>query len=94
MFTTKHKTIIVSVINDLATDQRVLRTCSVLEEYGFEVILFGRELENSPSVSHLAFKTKRVKMLFTKGPSSTFSSISVYIFFFYLIKQMLFLRMI
>lgn len=68
MFTTKHKTIIVSVINDLATDQRVLRTCSVLEEHGFEVILFGRELENSPSVSHLAFKTKRVKMLFTKGP--------------------------
>ncbi|MBP7810549.1 MAG: glycosyltransferase [Bacteroidia bacterium] len=57
-----------SVINDLATDQRVLRTCSVLEEHGLTVILFGRELENSPSVSHLPYKTKRVKMAFTKGP--------------------------
>lgn len=57
-----------SVINDLATDQRVLRTCSVLKEHGFEVILFGRELKNSPSVSHLPYKTHRVKMMFTKGP--------------------------
>jgi glycosyltransferase involved in cell wall biosynthesis len=56
------------VINDLATDQRVLRTCSVLKEKGFEVILFGRELKNSPSVSSLPYKTKRVKMLFTSGP--------------------------
>lgn len=57
-----------SVINDLATDQRVLRTCSVLNEHGFEVILFGRELKNSASVSHLPYKTKRIKMFFTKGP--------------------------
>ncbi len=68
MFTTSSKTIIVSVINDLATDQRVLRTCSVLKEHGFEVILFGRELKDSPSVSHLPYNTRRVKMLFTKGP--------------------------
>jgi glycosyltransferase involved in cell wall biosynthesis len=68
LFTTSPKTIIVSVINDLATDQRVLRTCSVLKERGFEVILFGRELKNSPSVAHLPYKTKRIKMLFTKGP--------------------------
>lgn len=68
MFTTKPKTIIVSVINDLVTDQRVLRTCSVLKEHGFEVILFGRELKNSASASNLPYKTKRVKMIFTKGP--------------------------
>ena len=35
---------------------------------GLEVVLFGRELKNSASVSHLPYKTKRVKMLFTKGP--------------------------
>ena len=68
MFTTTHKTIIVSVINDLATDQRVLRSAEVLTEAGFDVILFGRELQNSPSVNHLPYKTKRIKMLFTKGP--------------------------
>lgn len=68
MFTTKHKTIVVSVINDLATDQRVLRTASVLNELGYTVVLFGRELKNSPSVTHLPYKSKRVKMLFTSGP--------------------------
>ena len=68
MFTTKHKTILVSVINDLATDQRVLRTCSVLKEHGFDVILFGRELKNSQSVAHLPYQTKRIKMLFKNGP--------------------------
>ena len=68
MFTTQGKTIIVSVINDLATDQRVLRTCSVLNEKGFKVILFGRELKRSPSVSHIPYRTKRIKMLFTRGP--------------------------
>lgn len=68
MFTTTHKTIIVSVINDLATDQRVLRSAEVLTEAGFDVVLFGRELKNSPSVNQLPYKTKRVKMLFTHGP--------------------------
>lgn len=68
MFTTTHKTIIVSVINDLATDQRVLRTANVLTEQGYKVILFGRELANSPDVNHLPYTCKRVKMLFTQGP--------------------------
>jgi glycosyltransferase involved in cell wall biosynthesis len=68
LFTTQGKSIIVSVINDLATDQRVLRSCSVLKEKGFEVILFGRELKNSPPVTQLPYTTKRIKMLFTKGP--------------------------
>jgi len=68
LFTTKPKTIIVSVINDLVTDQRVQRTCSVLKEHGFEVLLFGRELKNSASAAHLPYKTKRIKMLFTSGP--------------------------
>lgn len=81
MFTTKHKTAIVSVINDLATDQRVQRTASVLSELGYNVILFGRELNNSPSVSHLPYTCKRVKMLFTKGPLFyLFFNIRLYLF--------------
>lgn len=72
MFTTTHKTVIISVINDLATDQRVLRTAKALSEQGYEVLLFGRELKNSPSVAHLPYKTKRIKMLFTSGPAFYF----------------------
>lgn len=66
MFTTK--TVIVSVINDLATDQRVQRTCRVLQACNYEVVLVGRKLKQSVSVNHLPFKTKRMKLLFTQGP--------------------------
>lgn len=82
MFTTTHKTVIVSVINDLATDQRVLRSAKVLSEQGYEVLLFGRELKNSPSVAHLPYKTKRIKMLFTSGPA---------FYFFFNLRLLLFL---
>ncbi len=68
MFTNKHKRVTVSVINDLATDQRVQRTCSVLQELGYEVLLVGRKLSNSPSVDNLPYKTKRLNLIFTQGP--------------------------
>ena len=41
------KRIIVSVINDLVTDQRVARTCSVLFELNYKVLLVGREQKTS-----------------------------------------------
>lgn len=68
MFTNSHKKVIVSVINDLATDQRVQRTCSALQECGYEVLLVGRKLSNSPSVDHLPFTSRRMKLVFTSGP--------------------------
>ena len=52
----------------MATDQRVQRTCYVLKEKGFTVILIGRRLADSPNIDHIPFKSIRVKMLFTKGP--------------------------
>lgn len=60
------KRIIVSVTNDLVTDQRVDKTCDVLTEIGFEVILVGRKLKNSLPI-HRKYSTKRFRLVFNKG---------------------------
>lgn len=67
MFTNK-KIAIVSVINDLVTDARVNKTCLVLQECGFNVVLIGRELPHSLPVPNWPFKSIRMRLLFKKGP--------------------------
>ena len=58
---------IVSVTNDLATDNRVHRTCTVLQELGYDVLLVGRMLPGSLPLERL-YATKRMRLLFRKGP--------------------------
>jgi len=58
----------ISVINDLATDQRVGRVAKLLVEQGFEVTCLGRRLRKSPELNNKPFKAKRFRMLFTRGP--------------------------
>ena len=65
---TKKKRAIVSVINDLVTDGRVQKTCQVLLESGFEVVLIGRRLPNSLPLPKWGFTAVRMKLLFTSGP--------------------------
>jgi glycosyltransferase involved in cell wall biosynthesis len=60
--------IIVSVTNDLYTDQRVHKVCSFLHENGFHVTLIGRKLKNSPEMPKRDYDTKRMKLWFNKGP--------------------------
>ncbi len=86
MFTSSNKKVIVSVVNDLASDQRVQRNGSVLTECGYEVLLVGRKLNKSVSVSHLPFKTKRMRMLFVSGPLFYFF-FNVRLFFVLLFKN-------
>mgnify|MGYP000881425244 CR=1 FL=1 len=61
------KCVIVSVTNDLATDNRVHRTCTVLQELGYEVLLVGRKLPGSLPLER-PYATKRMRLLFRKGP--------------------------
>ena len=70
MFTdqrTDVKRAIVSVTNDLATDNRVHRTCTVLQELGYEVLLVGRIFPGSLPLNR-PYATKRMRLLFRKGP--------------------------
>ena len=60
------KRIIISVTNDLTTDQRVAKVCNTLNTNGYEVLLIGRRLKNSKPVLR-PYKTYRFSLFFNKG---------------------------
>lgn len=63
----RKKRIVVSVINDLVTDQRVSRTCHELHNMGFDVLLVGRKLPTSLPMPDVPYAFKRMKFLFNRG---------------------------
>ena len=62
------KKVIISVISDLATDQRIHRSASTLHEQGFEVEVIGRKLPGSMDLPERPYQTKRFNLWFHKGP--------------------------
>jgi glycosyltransferase involved in cell wall biosynthesis len=60
------KRVIVSLTNDISTDQRVAKVCATLIQNNFEVLVVGRKLKSSIPLKR-AYKTKRFNLLFNAG---------------------------
>ncbi len=58
---------IVSVTNDLYTDNRVNKVCLFLREQGYDVLLVGRRKRNSFDLPVRPYATKRFRLYFEKG---------------------------
>ena len=83
---TKKRKLIISVSNDLTTDNRVKRTCDFLLENNFEIVLLGRELPESLPFSPNHVQVKRFRLWFNKGPFF-YANLNLRLFFFLLINR-------
>jgi glycosyltransferase involved in cell wall biosynthesis len=80
------KKIIISVTNDLVSDQRVHRTALTLHEAGFDVVLVGRILPNSLILPEGPYRMHRMKVPFRKG-FLFYTTYNIWLFFFLLIRK-------
>lgn len=74
------------MINDLVTDQRVHRNCTVLAECGYKVLLVGRRKKDSLPLAGRPYACKRMKLLFEQGPLF-YLFFNLRLFFFLLFKK-------
>ena len=72
--------VIISVTNDIATDNRILKVAKSLHKSGFEITITGRKLKYSPEIK-LPYKIKRFRLFFNKG-ALFYAEYNVRLFFY------------
>ena len=80
------KKVILSVISDLSTDQRVHRSAITLHELGFHVEVVGRTRHGSMEIPERPYQTKRFRLWFHKGPLF-YLNYNVRLFFYLLFSK-------
>ena len=80
------KKIILSVTNDLTSEQRVHKVCMFLLNLGFAVTLVGRKRKNSLPLEKRSYNTKRMFLFFEKGPLF-YAEYNFRLFFYLLIHK-------
>lgn len=79
------KKLIISVSNDIVTDQRVNRVALTLSDY-YEVLIIGRQLNKSLPLSKKPYNVKRIKLIFNKGPLF-YAELNIKLFFYLLFNK-------
>ncbi len=78
------KTVILSVTNDLVTEQRVNKVAISLQKEGYEPILIGRK--SKYKISKSSYKKVRLRMIFSKG-AFFYIEYNLKLFFYILLKK-------
>lgn len=58
---------IVTVISDLVTDQRVDKVCNTLHTGGYKILLIGAKKRNSLALTQRSYKATRIPLLFQRN---------------------------
>lgn len=80
------KRIVISVTNDLSSDQRVSRVSTTLQDRGYDVLVVGRKRKASVPLKAKSYRERRLRLMIEKGPLF-YVAFNIRLFFFLLTRK-------